>query len=188
MPLLAMEQYLFPETLFDAGPSADDQSWCVLRTRPRTEKALARTFASTGASFFLPLHKKQWRSRGRLFSSYLPLFPGYLFLRQEDVWAVVPRTNQILQVLKVEDQLRLQSDLEGVYRVMQTGLAVAPEEWLQPGARVLIESGPLAGLEGRVVKQGGQLRFVVSVDFIQKGMSVEIEGWMLRPLSEPSRV
>ena len=31
--------------------------------------------------FFLPLHERHWRNRGRQFRSYLPLFPGYVFLR-----------------------------------------------------------------------------------------------------------
>ncbi len=182
MPLLGIEPYLFPESLFESDAGLEEQSWWVLHTHPRAEKALARKFLASQVPFFLPLYKKQWRSRGRLFSSFLPLFPGYVFLRQEDVWAVTPKTNQILRVLNVHDQRRLQADLDRVYRVMQTGMVVAPEEGLCPGARVLIESGPLAGLEGRVLKQGSRLRFFVEVDFIQKGMSVEIEGWMLRPL------
>jgi transcriptional antiterminator RfaH len=183
-----METYLFPENLFEPDAELADQAWWVLHTKPRAEKALARSFLASRVPFFLPLHKKQWRSRGRLFSSFLPLFPGYLFIRRNDYWASAPKTNQVLRVLNVPDSQRLRADLDRVYRVMQTGMAVAPEEHLHPGARVLIESGPLAGLEGRILKHGSQLRFFVEVDFIQKGMSVEIEGWMLRPLGRPSYV
>src|SRR5262249_33116911 len=55
--------------------------WWVLHTRPRAEKTLARKCLGRGTPFFLPVYQKEWRSRGRLLRSNLPLFPGYLFLR-----------------------------------------------------------------------------------------------------------
>src|SRR5438105_15606394 len=86
MPLLPMEPSLYPDDLF-AGPAvAPDgaERWWVLHTRPRAEKALARKILARRLPFFLPLHHRQWRSKGRLQSSYLPLFPGYVFLRGDD--------------------------------------------------------------------------------------------------------
>jgi transcription antitermination factor NusG len=184
MPLLSMETYLFPEDLFNGREGRDDQLWWVLYTRRRMEKVLARKFAAAQVTFFLPLHKKKWRDRNnRAFSSFLPLFPSYVFICERDIWAVAPKTNEVLQILKVTDQKRLQADLGRIYRVMQTGMAVTPEEGLQSGALVLIESGPLAGMEGRIIKRGKNWRFFVEVDFLRRGVSVEVEGWTLRPLS-----
>ena len=60
---------------------------------------------------------------------------------------------------------------------------LAPEERLSPGTVVEIVRGPLAGLRGKVIKQGKHLRFVVEVHFLQKGARVEIEGWMLQKVS-----
>ena len=68
---------------------------------------------------------------------------------------------------------------------MQAGLPVEPEERLCPGAPVLIESGPLTGLQGRILRQGKRLRFWVEVAFLHQAVSIEIDGWALRPLGPP---
>jgi hypothetical protein len=42
-----------------------------------------------------------------------------------------------------------------------------------------IRSGTLAGLEGTVVRRQGSTRLIVSVDFIQQGASVAVDGAVL---------
>jgi transcriptional antiterminator RfaH len=183
-----MESFLFPEDLFEGRGRRDEQRWWVLYTRHRLEKVVARKFVAAKVTFFLPLQKRQWCSRNnRAFISYPPLFPGYVFICERDIWGVAPKTNEVLQVLKVTDQERLEADLRRIYRVMQTSMVVVPEERLQPGAPVMIESGPLAGMEGRVIKRGKNLRFFVEIDFLQRGVSVEVEGWTLRSISQLQR-
>jgi transcriptional antiterminator RfaH len=57
---------------------------------------------------------------------------------------------------------------------------------LQPGALVQIIRGPLAGLEGKILRRGKRLTFVIEVHFLQRGASVEIDRWMIEPLDSPS--
>ena len=107
MPLLPLETYLAPEDLLDrpVGELSARGQWWVLHTRPRAEKALARKFLGRGLAFYLPLHQRQWRTRGRLFSSHLPLFPGYVFLHG-DAHARLHalETNIVVRCLPVADQ------------------------------------------------------------------------------------
>ncbi len=182
MPLLPLETYVHPEGLLTQAPPDKDSgsAWWVLHTRPRAEKSLARKLLDRQAAFFLPVCKRQWRNRGRLFRSYVPLFPGYLFLQGDrQTVSRVQETNLIARVLPVEDQSQLHTDLARVYCLIASGAPLAPEERLQPGSLVEITSGPLAGLEGKVLRRGKQLNFVVEVQFIQRGVSVEIESWMI---------
>ena len=44
-----------------------------------------------------------------------------------------------------------------------------------------ITAGPLTGLEGKILRRGKQLKFFVEVQFLQRGVSVEIESWMFEP-------
>jgi hypothetical protein len=44
-----------------------------------------------------------------------------------------------------------------------------------------IVSGPLTGYRGTVVRNGSNLKFVIEVDFLQRGASVEIDSAMIRP-------
>jgi transcriptional antiterminator RfaH len=85
-------------------------------------------------------------------------------------------------VLSVSEGERLRTDLKRIYQLMECGAPVAPEDRLQSGMTVVLTAGPLAGLHGKVIRRDKNMRFVIEVDFIQRGASVEIEGWMLQPL------
>lgn len=186
MPLLPLDVFLYPEDLFECEShlSADDD-WWVLHARPRAEKALAQRLLRRNLAFFLPLAKRQWRNRGRLLCSYLPLFPGYVFLKGDrQARTLALETNVVARVLSVVDQEQLHEDLTRVFRLMESGMALTPEERLQPGMRVEIVGGPLAGLEGKILHRDKQLRFFIEVQMLQRGVSVEIDGWMLQPVGE----
>jgi transcriptional antiterminator RfaH len=117
------------------------------------------------------------------------LFPSYVFLHgdnQERVHAL--ETNVVARVIPVEDQPQLHQDLAAVYCLIQSGTAMTPEDRLEPGDRVEITGGPLAGLEGRIIRRGKHLRFLVEVHFLQQGVSVEMESWMIKPLMERQSV
>lgn len=185
MPLLPMETFVFPDDLLAAPTRAtgDGSSWWVLHTRPRAEKVLARKALGQELHHFLPLCKRQWRNRGRSFCSYVPLFTGYLFLYGDgDARRRALETNLVANCLLVPNQGQLQADLHRVYTLMTTGVALSPEERLEPGTRVEIVDGPLAGMEGTVLRQGKQMKFCVEVHFLRQGVSVELENWMIRPL------
>jgi transcriptional antiterminator RfaH len=186
MPLLPMETFVFPDDLLSLHPTPGEDCWWVLHTRPRAEKALARKLLGQELPYFLPLYKKQWRSRGRLLCSYVPLFTGYLFLRGDhEARRQALETNLVANCLTVPDPQQLRADLFGVHQLMTSGAPLTPEERLQPGTRVEIVSGPLAGLEGTVLRAGSRMRFYVEVKFLQQGVSAEVEGWMIRPLESP---
>jgi transcriptional antiterminator RfaH len=186
MPLLPLEPCLFPGNLFDKAAFflSASQRWWVLHTRPRAEKALARHLLGRGLSFFLPVYQRQWRSRGRRQSSYLPLFPGYVFLWGDDEARIAAlTTNLVVNVLREADQGRLQADLRRVNRLMDSGSPLTPEDRLEAGTPVTLTAGPFRGLEGKILRRGKDLRFVVEVQLLQRGVSVEIDGWMMEPLT-----
>jgi transcription antitermination factor NusG len=188
MPLLALEPFMYPDNLFvDAAEPAAQDRWWVLHTRPRTEKALARRFLIRGASFFLPLYARQWNSRGRALCSHLPLFPGYVFLHGDgDARLAALETNLVARVLPADDQCQLHSDLRRVYDLITTGAPLTPEDRLEPGDPVRIVRGPLAGLQGKIVRCGKNLRFVVEVEFLRRAVSAEVESWMVEPAGPES--
>jgi transcription antitermination factor NusG len=187
MPLRPSEPCVFPEDLLSGPlPEAAATRWWVLHTRPRAEKTLARRFFQQRTAFYLPCHKRQWRNRGRLFASFLPLFPGYVFLHGDhDARLDALQTNLVVQCLPVADQRELHDDLARVQHLIATEAPLTPEERLQPGTPVVITSGALAGLTGKVLRRGKELRLLIEVRFLQRGVSVEIETWMIEPLRGP---
>jgi transcriptional antiterminator RfaH len=182
MPLLPLEPFVYPDDLLRSPQAVLDgpARWWALHTRPRAEKTLARKFLNHGLAFFLPLYQRQWRGKGRMHRSYLPLFAGYIFLHgDEEARLHALETNLVARWLPVPDQPKLHSDLARVYHLITAEVPLTPEDGLLPGTRVEITRGPLAGLEGTVLRRGKQLRVFVEVEFLQRGVSVEIESWML---------
>ena len=94
-------------------------------------------------------------------------------------------TKLIANCITVDDQQRLHQDLARVHQLMASNAPLSPEERLLPGMSVEITQGPLAGLAGKVIRRGQRLKFLVEVHFLQRGASVEIEGWMLKQADSP---
>ncbi len=181
MPILAAETELYPENLFaEQPPELDGRAWWVLHTRPRQEKSLARQLLDRQVPFFLPLIQRKNRLRGRVITSRIPLFTSYVFLlgsQQERLTALA--THRVVMALAVPDQLRLWQDLRQIRQLIESGAPITAEDRLQTGMQVEIRSGPLMGLKGVILRTGSSRRFVVQVDFIQRGASVELDDFML---------
>ena len=184
MPVLAKEASLFPETLLESAelPSAGGQ-WTVLYTKPRQEKSLARDLLRQTVPFYLPLVKRTLQYGRRQITSFAPLFGGYLFMvGSESQRAVSWATNRVLRILPVNDSAQLIADLRQVQRLIAANVPLTVESRLQAGQKVRVRSGAFAGVEGIVLRRRGEIRLLVSVNFLQQGASVEIEDFRLEPL------
>jgi len=189
MPLLPLEPCLAPAGLFEHGYDnlENDGRWWVLHTKPRAEKSLARRLLCDGQAFFLPSYERQWVNRGRKYCSHLPLFPGYVFLFGDSESRLASLgTNLVVQALTVSDQAQLSVDLRRVHRLLESRQPLSPEEMLEPGHCVTITRGPLEGLEGQVIQRSRPWKLIVAVRFLQRGVSVELDDWMLEPSDRAS--
>jgi transcription antitermination factor NusG len=182
MPLLAPETMLFPSDILDRGAEPDCRArwWCI-HTRPRAEKSLARKLLTLDLAYYLPTRYKSWLSEGRWFKSYLPLFPGYVFLhaRPEDR-ATVLATGTVANFLPVADQQGLIEDLRRIHRVVAAGLPVEHQTAPPPGTAVEVIDGVLQGLTGTVVRSGRQTSVYIQVRLIGQGVLVELDPRRLR--------
>jgi transcriptional antiterminator RfaH len=189
MPILPNETYVYPNDLLAEPGQPTEGAWWVVHARPRAEKALSRKLLEQQRPFFLPLYQKRWWKSGRQFCSYLPLFTGYLFVVGGDsVRGDLLMTNQVVNVLPVPDQTRLRADLSRVYRLMEAGASLIPEEQMEPGTPVIIVCGSLAGLEGAFLKRGNSHRLFVEVSFLGRAASVELDEAMVRRIEPAHRM
>jgi transcriptional antiterminator RfaH len=116
----------------------------------------------------------------------LPLFPGYLFLHgATETRLHALETGLVSRYLSVVDQVVLHRDLVRIHRLICSGAPLLPEERLEPGSLVEIVYGSLAGLQGKVIRRGKQMRLVVEVELLQRGVSMEIDSHMVEPLAKP---
>jgi transcription antitermination factor NusG len=78
--------------------------------------------------------------------------------------------------------------MERVRRLVQSGLLVTPFPFLELGQTVLIERGPLAGMEGILTETKGKYRLVVSIQLLRRSVSAEVDRNCVRPIrSLPKR-
>ncbi len=186
MPLLKREAEFSPGSLFELSES--ERPWWVARTRSRQEKALARYLLPTGVPFYAPQYEKKLHRGERSRSSFLPLFPGYVFFRgslSERQLAV--RSRLIVQVLEVQDQGLLQKELCEIQLLQQSGALFLPLEHLHPGDSVRIEEGPFQGYSGVILRGQARLRLLVSITMLRKTVAVEFDREVLRALPAPHR-
>lgn len=195
MPIKPAEPDLFPPDLWErvapplkSAPHHEGTGprWWCLHTKPRQEKATARHLRSAGLTYYLPQAVREGRTpEGRKIRSLIPLFPSYLFLFEDELGRVESmRRNTLVQVLEIADQGHLDRDLRQIHRLVSSGLTVIPEPTYPTGSRVRINTGPLAGMTGVVLRRQKQDAFVALVRFLGRGASVDLEDWQVEPVAE----
>jgi transcriptional antiterminator RfaH len=182
VPILDAEPSQFPPDLFRTPNPArpDETGWYAIYSRSRGEKAIARHLHASGVTFYLPLERKEWKANGRKRTAYMPLFTGYLFLcgdKHDCVRAM--ESNQVSSILPVPEPNELFRELAQVERMLGGDVTVLPEADLGTGDDVTLLDGPFRGFVGRVVERADGLRFVIRVTFLNRGVSVTLDGWQL---------
>lgn len=179
MPILAREDDIHPLDLLTRGDteSTSGSGWFAFYLLSRREKEFMRRLRGMNIAHYCPMIAKRYRSpSGRFRTSFLPLFPGYVFVfaNDEERYRALT-TNCVSRWLPVADGKQLTADLRQIHRLIQHGAALTPESRLEAGDPVRIRTGPFANLEGTIVKRHGQSRLVIAVRFLQQGASILLE-------------
>jgi transcription antitermination factor NusG len=153
--------------------------WFAVWTRSRAEKAVHEQIARKGFEVFLPTVTRWSRWKDRRKQVDWPLFPGYCFARFE------PRDSlHILTVIGVAAIVSFDGrlapvpdeEVEGIRRLVTSGLQYDPCPFIKEGDRVEVVNGPLKGVVGRLTKKGRHARLVLSVDLIGRAVAVTVDA------------
>jgi len=156
--------------------------WYAIRTRSRHEKVAANELGQRGIEAFLPLMTsvRQWSDRKTEIE--LPLFPGYVFVRVSYFSGDRIRVLQATGVagfvgpnpagVSIPDE-----QIEAIKTVMVRKVAVAEHPYLKVGQRIRICGGALKGVEGILVGLNGSRNLVISVEPIQRSLSIKLDGY-----------
>jgi len=172
-----------PETIV-ASPTTE--GWHVLWTRSNCEHLVHDQLAAHGFELFLPT-VDEWSRRGAVrHLERMPLFRGYLFLRHaidKESYLQICRARGLVRIVGERwDRLALvaKSEIEAIQRILENGLPVFPHPYLREGERVRIKRGPLADVEGIVVRSNAAKGLlVVSVNLLQRSVAVHLDCTML---------
>lgn len=177
---LDLPRFEFEESLLES--SSTHTHWYAIYTRSRHEMYVKRQLDHKGISNLLPLYTKvsQWKDRKK--EIQLPLFPGYLFVRIPvlDRMAVLTTFGVVYMVGDGSAPLPVpEENIESIQAFLTQGVKCDPHPYLKVGNRVRITEGPLNGIEGILIRKKKRTLLVVSVDLIQRSVSVEIESWKI---------
>ena len=162
--------------------------WYAVYTRPHHEKLVARILQFREVDCFLPLFETEnrWHDRYKIIQS--PLFPSYLFVHisPEERARVVMAPGVVCLVSSQGHPVPVpESEINAIRNYMSLRLPAEPYPYLAVGRRVRIAHGPLAGLQGVVLRQKNRLRVVITVDLIMRSMVVDVCAADLVPLPMP---
>jgi transcription antitermination factor NusG len=155
--------------------------WVAVWTRPRAEKAAAHVFARRAVPHWLPTLRVRRRWSDRWKDVELPLFPGYLFAQTESkAWPSILTVPGVLTVVKngrnpawisAERMVELRRAVDRVVLGEQEPEVI---DDFEPGDRVRVVDGPMAGLIGVVREVRGRRRLLVGFEQIGRALSILI--------------
>jgi transcription antitermination factor NusG len=166
---------------------ASGLNWYAIQTRSRHEKLVARQLEGQGITTFLPLTTKLHRWSDRQKMVQLPLFPGYAFVqipyvpeqrvRVLRIDGVVSFVGQRGQGIPIPD-----GQIDGVKALISGNVPFSSHPFLQVGQRVRIRGGALEGVEGLLVSRDGGRNLIISVEPIQRSLSINLDGYNVEPV------
>lgn len=169
-----------------ALPAEIATHWFAIRTRSRHEKVVERGLRGQGLEVFYPVVNQihQWSDRKKLVET--PLFAGYTFVRiaaTPEQRVQVLRTQGVVEMVGAQGQgIPIPEDqIEAVRAVAALNLPFTQHVFLKVGQRVRVRGGALDGVEGVLVASNGSRNLVISVEPIQRSLSIRIEGYQVEP-------
>jgi transcription antitermination factor NusG len=104
-----------------------------------------------------------------------------MFGTEEDRYEAMT-TNCISKCSPIKDWEQLVHDLRQIHYVIESGVALTPEARLEPGNKVRVKTGPFAKYEGTVIRREGKTRLLLSIQFIEQCVSMEMDEGLLEPV------
>jgi transcription antitermination factor NusG len=155
----------------DAG-----KRWHVVRVRANAERQVTRSLTSKDIEVFLPVQKRAQTRRKTGAES--PLFPGYVFASFDSRYTLpvvaCPGVVHILCRGNVPEVIDA-AEIFALQAVASRARTLLPHPMLQWGERIRIRQGPLADVEGIVLRDEGGPRLVVSISLLQRSVVAEVD-------------
>src|SRR5690242_14435023 len=156
-----------------------NHNWYAVCTRHKHEKIADRVLECKGFEVFLPLYKVRRRWQDRIKEIDVPLFPGYLFVKEGlERWLPILSTHGVCSVISCGGRPAAIpfSEIDGIRRIVEGPFRVEPHPFLKSGDWVRVKYGPIAGVEGILLRKKNITRLVLSVEMLGKSAAVEVDA------------
>lgn len=164
------------------GLSPAESKWFAVHTMARHEKRVASQFLEKQIFTFLPLFQQvhQWSDRQSKVD--LPLFSCYAFVR------IVPTAENRVKVLQTPGVIGFvgakglgtsirDEEMESLRTATREKIPLVAHSFINVGKRVRILGGCLDGIEGILERHGADQSLIVSVELLQRSVSIRANGY-----------
>ncbi len=168
-------------TLNEASSRRLTLHWYVLHTKSRHEQVVFDGLHKKKVETFLPKTLKRSIRKDRRVILNIPLFPGYLFLKN----ILTPEWH--LRILKTVGAVKLIGNKEGpvpvpdsvieslkIMTASQTEAEILIGSRFKKGDPVVVIRGPLTGVQGFFARYKGTDRVIVKIDALGQFAAVEV--------------
>ena len=167
-----------PETL--KMVDIDELAWYVIHAQTRKEMEVEMALQRLGLEIFLPMVTVPSRRRDRKVTLRVPLFPGYLFINVQldtSIFHKIIKAQYVFRLLGNDRPTSIpEVEVEGIKAIVSGERLYYPCHFLKKGKKVRVIDGPLAGVEGIILKRREQKhRLVVGVELFRRSVAVELD-------------
>jgi transcription antitermination factor NusG len=166
----------------DSGTSVG--RWYALYVRSHHERVVEAALKGKGYLAFAPFYRTKRKRVDRTVEIEVPLFPGYVFCRFDVSRRLsVVVTPGIVEVVPGNRPEAIDdAEISSVQTLALSGLPVQPWPFLTSGQRIRLNAGPLVGAEGIFLRIKDSYHLLVSVNLLQRAVSVVVEKEAVEPI------
>jgi transcriptional antiterminator NusG len=174
-----------PLCALEIHPLDPPLSWFAIKVRTSAELRIAASLAQKDFQVLTPTCIEPRRYSDRIKKVEVALFPGYLFSRFHPGSRLplrsTPGVDAIVSTAGIPTPID-QSEIDAILLIMNAGVPAEPWPYLKSGDKVQIAFGSLTGLQGILVNARGKDRLILSVNLLQRSISVEVSRTWVRPI------
>jgi transcription elongation factor/antiterminator RfaH len=165
------------------------RAWYALHTKSRFENVVNDGLAKKTLDVFLPKITVKSRRRDRHKMIRVPLFPGYVFVRTD------LNPYEHIEILKTTGAVRLigsargpvpiaDATMDSLKIMVSTEGEVITGTRFKKGDRVMVVSGPFAGVTGVFSSYRGDDRVIVNIEALGQFAAVNVDATDVEKLPE----
>jgi len=171
----------------DTGTLSEGQPWFAIQTRAKHEKKIASELNRCGVTAFVPTQRETRRWSDRKKTLEVALFSCYAFVQaelNEKVYLRVLQTPGVLRWVCFNGRPSQipHAQIEAVRQIVGNSVPCSPYQFLKAGDRVRVRGGCLEGLECVLVSEPDGRKLVLSIEPLQRSISIAADGYELEPL------
>jgi transcription antitermination factor NusG len=154
------------------------RAWFALQTMPRNEKKTDYLLRQKGYECFTPIYRQKRKWSDRTVEIDLPLFPTYIFCYlSPSILGKVIATHGVTRIIGFGGKPAeiAVEEIEALRLLASSNFLREPWRYLPDGTPVVVETGPLAGVQGNICPGENGRRLIISVTLLQRSVAIQLD-------------